>query len=602
MSMFRSDIRAYTQRELRSGASRCCTGEVVASVEPTRVTLKSGTVIDAHTLIWGAGLTANPIVETLGVELQHGDRAPGRARSQRRRSSRGVRRRRHRVDHRRQDATRCSRSSARSRSRPASTPARASPGCVAGKATEPFRYHDKGTMATIGRGAAVVQTHGGHTMKGRPRALAWGAVHLALLSTGEDRAKAVVDWTWAGFTPRTARPHHGAEPTRTLTSERSRHGDTRNRRGTAPADVFVIFGITGDLAKVMTFRSLYRLERRGLLDCPIVGVAVDDLTEDQLRERARDAIVGTGEDARRGGVRPVRRAALLRARATSPTRPPTSASARPSRARSTPVFYLEIPPFLFGTVVAGLADAGLTGAARVVVEKPFGHDQASATRARRRAARVPGRVADLPDRPLPREDGPRGAALPPLRQHDARAGLEPGPPRLRADHDGRELRRRGSRPLLRPGRRAAGRRGQPHACRWSRRRPWRPPPAATPTTIKDAQLAVFRAVADGRPRALRPRPVRRATSTPRASPPDSTTETYAALRLDIDNWRWSGVPFFIRTGKHLSATQTEVRLVFDRPPKLGFGIVATPAPSPTSSSSSSTRPPASGSSSTPGAR
>jgi NADH dehydrogenase len=70
---------------------------------------------------------------------------------------------------------------------------------VAGQPTEPFHYHDKGTMATIGRGAAVAQTRGGRTLKGRTAWLAWGAVHLALLSTGEDRAKAVVDWTWAGF-------------------------------------------------------------------------------------------------------------------------------------------------------------------------------------------------------------------------------------------------------------------------------------------------------------------------------------------------------------------------------------------------------------------
>src|SRR6187551_2912098 len=61
------------------------------------------------------------------------------------------------------------------------------------------------------------------------------------------------------------------------------------------ADVLVIFGITGDLAKVMTFRSLYRLEARGLLDCPIIGVAVDDWTDEQLREHARTSIVGTGE-------------------------------------------------------------------------------------------------------------------------------------------------------------------------------------------------------------------------------------------------------------------------------------------------------------------
>ena len=69
-----------------------------------------------------------------------------------------------------------------------------------GETTEPFAYHDKGTMATIGRGAAVIQFAGGRTMKGKIAFLAWGAVHLALLSTGEDRTKAMLDWTWTGFT------------------------------------------------------------------------------------------------------------------------------------------------------------------------------------------------------------------------------------------------------------------------------------------------------------------------------------------------------------------------------------------------------------------
>ena len=83
------------------------------------------------------------------------------------------------------------------------------------------------------------------------------------------------------------------------------HDTDRNRRGPGssvardakpqPADVLVVFGITGDLAKVMTFRSLYRLEKRGLLDCPIVGVAVDDWTDEQLKQRARESIIGTGE-------------------------------------------------------------------------------------------------------------------------------------------------------------------------------------------------------------------------------------------------------------------------------------------------------------------
>jgi len=71
---------------------------------------------------------------------------------------------------------------------------------VAGKATKPFKYRDKGTMATIGRGSAVVQMLGGRTMKGKTASLAWGTVHLALLPTNEDRAKAVVDWAGAGLT------------------------------------------------------------------------------------------------------------------------------------------------------------------------------------------------------------------------------------------------------------------------------------------------------------------------------------------------------------------------------------------------------------------
>ncbi len=99
------------------------------------------------------------------------------------------------------------------------------------------------------------------------------------------------------------------------------------------ADVLVIFGITGDLAKVMTFQSLYRLEQRGLLDCPIVGVAVDDWTLEQLVERARDSIVGNGRAARRGGVRPVREAALVLPRRLHGRRDVRPGRRRRSRAR-----------------------------------------------------------------------------------------------------------------------------------------------------------------------------------------------------------------------------------------------------------------------------
>src|ERR687897_2387892 len=112
-----------------------------------------------------------------------------------------------------------------------------------------------------------------------------------------------------------------------------------------PADVLVVFGISGDLAKVMTFRSLYRLERRGLLTCPVVGVAVDDWTEDHLRDHARESIVGTGEE-----LDPQvfdRFAARLSyvqgdfADAATYDRVGTAI-----KGVERPVFYLEIPPFL----------------------------------------------------------------------------------------------------------------------------------------------------------------------------------------------------------------------------------------------------------------
>src|SRR4051794_37477867 len=144
-----------------------------------------------------------------------------------------------------------------------------------------------------------------------------------------------------------------------------------------PADVFVVFGITGDLARVMTFLSLYRLEARGLLDCPIVGVAVDDWSVDQLVERARTSIAATGQEIARGvfarfGARLSYVSGDLKDDATY------AGAADAAKGAATPVFSLEIPPFLFAEVVRMLSEAGLTESARLVIEKPFGHDQKSA--------------------------------------------------------------------------------------------------------------------------------------------------------------------------------------------------------------------------------
>jgi NADH dehydrogenase len=199
LSMFRSDVRSYTARALTDRGVEVELGQTVASIGPTRVTLASGTEIPAHTVIWGAGLHANPLADDLGVEVRHGGRVPvepdlslvGHP------EVFGVGDIAWITDTETGDVLPQLGSVAlQAGERAGENIAR----LVAGKDTEPFHYHDKGTMATIGRGTAVVQSRGGHTLKGRTAWLAWGAVHLALLSTGEDRAKAVVDWAWAGFT------------------------------------------------------------------------------------------------------------------------------------------------------------------------------------------------------------------------------------------------------------------------------------------------------------------------------------------------------------------------------------------------------------------
>jgi len=198
LTMFKSDIRDYTKRTLEKFGVEVVLGEIVASVGPTRVTLKSGTELEAHTLVWGAGLQAAPIAALLGLELEKGNRVPVEADL-----SVG--------EHPEVFAvgdvawitdTKTKQVLPQLGSVALQAGERAGENIalrLAGKDPEPFAYHDKGTMATIGRGAAVMQTARGKTIKGKTASLAWGTVHLALLSTGEDRAKAVVDWTWAGF-------------------------------------------------------------------------------------------------------------------------------------------------------------------------------------------------------------------------------------------------------------------------------------------------------------------------------------------------------------------------------------------------------------------
>ena len=314
-------------------------------------------------------------------------------------------------------------------------------------------------------------------------------------------------------------------------------------RAEGPADALVVFGITGDLAKVMTFRSLYRLEKRGLLTCPVIGVAVNDWGIDQLRDHARESIEGTGERLNRAVFdRFARRLSYIQGDFSDSATYARVANAVRDRAR--PVFYLEDSSLP--------VREGRPGVGRSRADPYRPHRRGEAVRPRpglgpcpcRRAPHLCRRVTALPHRSLPGEDGHRGLPSP-VRERDAGANLAPqsSPP---AGHHGQGVRGRGSRQVLR----SCGRTPPTdvvvnHPCNSSPPRRWSPlgPDATLLRTVRLRSSA----------RSTRPR--QRTTSG--ANTGDTARHRALRrvprrdvrarfLRLNIENWRWAGVPFYLR--------------------------------------------------------